>query len=307
MRHKIILNPAAGKGKAAAQAYEVEQFLKKYNIDYDIDLTQHPWHASEMTIGAIQSGFDVIVPAGGDGTVNEVINGMMRARQDGLGEATMGVLPVGRGNDFSFSMGVPQDLDNACRVLAEGYCRRIDIGFATGGLYPEGRFFGNGIGIGFDATVGFVAAEQQLDGFASYLLAAFKVLAFHYKAPMTQIEMDESTVSLSAPEVSIMNGTRLGGGFMMAPQGDPTDGLFDLNIIQDLPRAKLLKVLMMIMKGTHGESPAVQQLRSSKVLIKAQNGVLPAHVDGETLCTDAQELKVEIFPQAIDLITTRPD
>jgi diacylglycerol kinase (ATP) len=306
IRHKIILNPAAGKGKAAAQAYEVEQCLKKYNIDYDIDLTQHPWHASQMAMDAIRAGFDVLVPAGGDGTANEVINGIMQAHKEGLGDAAMGALPIGRGNDFSFSMGIPQDLDNACRILAEGYRRRIDIGFATGGLYPEGRYFGNGIGIGFDATVGFVAAEQQLDGFISYLVAAFKVLAFHYKAPMTQVELDDKTITLPAAEVSIMNGTRLGGGFMMAPQGDPSDSLFDLNLIHDMPRAKLLKVLMMIMKGTHGQSPAVQQLRSSKVMIKALDGHLPAHVDGETLCTDAKELKVELFPQAIELVTTKP-
>lgn len=93
---------------------------------------------------------------------------------------------------------------------------------------------------------------------------------------------------------------------MMAPQGDPSDGLFDLNLIHDMPRAKLLKVLMMIMKGTHGEDPSVQQLRSSKVVIKALDGVLPAHVDGETLCTDARELKVEILPQAIELVTSKP-
>lgn len=298
--HKIILNPAAGKGSAAQMAYEVERLMQKYGIAYDIDLTQRPWHAAEMTQKAVAEGFEVIIPAGGDGTANEVINGLMLAKKETGKTARMGVLPIGRGNDFAYSMGTPTELEESVRVLAESQPHKIDIGIVKGGLYPEGRYFGNGVGIGFDATVGFVAAEQKISGFAGYLVAAIKTLLFYYKAPLTELALDNQTFTQGCAMVSIMNGRRMGGGFMMAPQGDPSDGLLDLCIVADLPRRKLVPLIPKVMAGTQGTHPSVKMLHSRCVNIKAVKGSLPAHADGETLCTEGKELNIELLPQQIE-------
>ena len=137
-------------------------------------LTENPGHAIQLAEEAGANGYDTVVAAGGDGTANEVINGLMNAANKGNLIADFAVLPVGRGNDFSYGMGVPQELRAACELLAEGKTRKIDIGFVKGGDYPEGRYFGNGIGIGFDTIVGFEAAKLPsfISGIPAYLIAA---------------------------------------------------------------------------------------------------------------------------------------
>ena len=131
----------------------------------------------------------------------------------------LGVLCSGRGNDFAFGAGIPMDIEQGCQTLKDGHKSLIDVGYVKGGLFPEGRYFGNGVGIGFDAVVGFVAAKQKhLSGFASYIVAALKTVFLYYHAPKVRIEVDDRTYEYSALMVSIMNGRRMGGGFHMAPK-----------------------------------------------------------------------------------------
>lgn len=143
----------------------------------------------------------------------------------------MGVLCVGRGNDFAYGVGIPTDLEESCQALAQGYRRTIDVGRITGGLYPEGRYFGNGVGIGFNAAAGFEAAKITWpSGFLGYFVAVLKTVFLYYEAPLTKIEYDGQTITQPSLLVSIMNGRRMGGGFVMAPEGQPDDGLFNLCI-----------------------------------------------------------------------------
>ena len=173
------------------------------------------------------SGFDVVVGVGGDGTANEVVNGLVQATEDGPVDVTMGILAAGRGNDFAYGMGMPTDLDQACRVLAEGRRKLIDIGHVRGGYFPEGRFFGDSVGIGFDAVVTVEAAKMTwLSGVPSYLVAVLKRIFLYYQAPQVQIEYDTQTMSLPALMISIMNGIRQGGTFYMTPESENDDGLF---------------------------------------------------------------------------------
>src|SRR3990172_5360976 len=194
--------------------------------------TEGPMHAPELSERGAADGYDVVVAVGGDGTANEVINGLMRAQEAAAGPIpAMGVLCVGRGNDFAFGAGIPIDLQEGCRALAAGRRTRIDIGRVAGGLFPDGRFFGNGVGVGFDAVVGFEALKmKRLHGFASYVVAALKTIFLYFRAPLVRLEIDGQSHTQRALMVSIMNGRRMGGGFMMAPSGRNDDGLFDLFI-----------------------------------------------------------------------------
>lgn len=304
--HKLIINPIANKGGASALIPAIEAELDKYQVDYDIDLTQYPWHAAEITSRAIAEGFSTVVAIGGDGTVNEVLNGIMLAQKAGHGTAKMGVIPIGRGNDFSFSMGVPQTLSESCAALAAGETRTIDVGFLRGGLYPEGRYFGNGVGIGFDAMVGFVASQGKLTGFMGYLVAAIKTIYLFFPAPVMEIAFDGETLTAPALMVSIMNGVRMGGGFMMAPKGISNDGLFDLTIARAVSRMETFKLIPRFIKGDQESHPAIHMKKSSKVVVRALEGKLPIHADGETICVECGEIEVEIMPNKIDLIV-RPD
>ncbi len=300
--HKLIINPIANKGGAAALIPDIEAELDKYQVDYDIDLTQYPWHAAEITSQAIAEGFSTVVAIGGDGTVNEVLNGIMLAQKAGHGTAKMGVIPIGRGNDFSFSMGVPQTLSESCAALAANETRTIDVGFLKGGLYPEGRYFGNGVGIGFDAMVGFLAHQGKLTGFMGYLVAAIKTIYLFFPAPVMEIVFDGETLTAPALMVSIMNGVRMGGGFMMAPKGISNDGLFDLTIARAVNRMETFKLIPRFIKGDQESHPAIHMKKSSKVVVRALEGTLPIHADGETICVECGEIEVEIMPNKIDLI-----
>ncbi len=303
-RYKVIVNPVSGRGAGDRAVPLVEQTLQSYGLDFDLVRTEHPWHAAELAQQAATSGYGTVVVVGGDGTANEVLNGLMLARQAGVEDrVAMGVLSVGRGNDFAFGMGVPHGLAAGCRALAQGRQRTIDGGRVVGELYPQGRYFGNGIGIGFDAVVGFEALKmKRLHGFTSYLVAVLKTVFLYYKAPLVRIEYDGQTITQPSLMVSIMNGRRMGGGFMMAPQAQINDGLFDLCIAHQVSRARIFTLIPHFINGTQATQAPIKTGQAQRVVVTALEGVLPAHADGETLCVEGQQLTVELLPRQIEFI-----
>ena len=289
----FIVNPISGQGAGKLAADELQKLTTNDGLDSKLVLTEEIGHAIRLAREAASAGTQVVVAVGGDGTANEVLNGLMQARQMGSGSPAMGVIGVGRGNDFAFGVGVPAGLEAGYRILMQGRQQPMDVGFAKGGLYPEGRFFGNGVGIGFDAVVGFEAAKlKKLHGFANYFV----------QAPLVRIEMDDNEVKLPALMVSIMNGRRMGGGFMMAPQSKIEDGLFDLCIVGQVSRMGILGLIPQFTKGTQAGHPKVSMRQSRLVTVVAEQGSLPAHADGETLCTEGKTLTVELLPGALDMI-----
>ena len=311
--YKIIVNPVAGRGTGERAIPQIEGVLSEHGLDFDLVRTEAPWHAADLAQEAVAAGYDGVVAVGGDGTANEVLNGLMRAKQAGAGTCPMGILCVGRGNDFAYGMGVPTDLEAGCQALAQGHRRTMDVGRVVGGLYPEGRYFGNGVGIGFDAVVGFEAVKMtRLHGFPSYLVAVLKTIFLYYQAPLVTIEYDGQTAENLAIKqyslmISIMNGRQMGGGFMMAPQGQPDDGLFDLCIARQVSRARIFGLIPHFLRGTQATQEPIQTGRTRRVVVTAVEGVLPAHADGETLCTDGRRLELELLPRQIEIICQPPE
>ena len=304
-RYKIIVNPISGRGQGAESIPDIEKCLAEAGLDFDLVRTEKPWHAPELTQEAVADGYDVVVAAGGDGTANEVINGLMLAKISGAGTAAMGVLSVGRGNDFAYSMGIPPSVEGGCQTLAQDFRRTIDIGRVSGGLFPEGRYFGNGLGIGFDAVVGFEALKlKRLHGFASYIVAALKTIFLYFNAPLVKITLDDTDFTIPALMVSTMNGIRLGGGFMMAPKGSPDDGFFDVCIAKQVSRPEMFVLIQRFLAGTQEKHRAIQIIQSSRVVVSAINGELPAHGDGETISIDGKELSIELLPKQLPLVTS---
>jgi diacylglycerol kinase (ATP) len=304
MRYKIIVNPTSGRGSADIAIPEIEEFFSSSGMQYDLVRTQAPEHALELARRAVDDGFDVVVAAGGDGTANEVLNGLMLARDAGK-SAIMGHLAIGRGNDFAFGAGIPPGLDAGCENLRRGQRKLIDIGLVRGGLYPEGRYFGNGVGIGFDAVVGFEALKmKRLQGFLSYLVAALKTIFLYYKAPLIRLEYEDKSIELNALMVSIMNGRRMGGGFMMAPESEINDALLDLCIADQVGKFAVLALIPKFMAGTQGTQPSIRTDRTAAIQVTALAGSLPAHADGETLCTQGDRLTIQLIPSAIEIIAS---
>jgi diacylglycerol kinase (ATP) len=305
--YKIIANPTAGGGAGERAIPQIERLLAKYNLDSDIVRTQRPWHAAELAREAATAGWDVIVAAGGDGTANEVINGLMEAKQAGKHSSAMGVLCIGRGNDFAHGVGVPHDLEHACRVLVEDHRRMVDVGRVVGGIYPQGRYFGNCVGVGFDAigTIE-VAKLPRLGGFLSFFIAVLKTIFLYYKAPLTTVEYDGQTLTQPSLMVSIMNGRRLGGGFVMAPDAEPDDGLFDLCIAHEVSRARMFSLIPHFLRGTQATQEPITTGQAAHISVTAVAGSLPAHTDGEILCIDGQHLEIELLAHQIEVICQPP-
>jgi YegS/Rv2252/BmrU family lipid kinase len=300
----LIYNPIADHGKAEKILPNVQEIFKTHQFEYDLMLTEYPGHALELAKQQTESGRSLIIAAGGDGTMNEVINGLMRAETNGLHKPILGVLPVGRGNDFAFGMDITKDLDKAIQAVVAGKTKKIDIGIVTGGDYPQGRYFGNGVGLGFDTVVGFEAAKVKwVHGAASYLIGLVRTIFLYHTAPTYEIILDGETITQPSLLVSIMNGKRMGGSFHMAPKGDPGDGLFNLCMASHVPQFKILPLATKFISGTQEGHPAIRMPQSSKVIVHAITGSIPAHADGETICVAGKELTVEIIPQALEIIS----
>ncbi len=304
--HEIIVNPVAGSGAGARALPRIERLLADHGLPFTLVMTSSPGHAVALARGAALQG-KVVVAAGGDGTANEVINGLMEARPPGGPRPVLGVLGVGRGSDFAHGVGVPQDLAEACRVLVEGYRRPIDLGRVVVGRYPQGRFFGNCVGVGFDAigTIE-VAKLPRLGGFLSFFVAVLKTIFLYYRAPLTTIVYDGQTLTQPSLMISVMNGRRLGGGFWMAPDARPDDGLFDLCIAREMSRARMFRLIPHFLRGTQATQEPITTGQAARISIAAVEGSLPAHADGEILCVEGDRLEIELLPRQIEVICQRP-
>ena len=296
VRTLLIVNPIAGRGNAERVLPQIREYLTEEGLDFDVVLTQAPGHAVELAERAVADGYDLLVVVAGDGTSNEVLNGMMHTR-NGDPVGTLGVIPVGSGNDFSVGIGMVQDLREACRRVVHGTRRLIDVG------QVGDRYFGNGAGVGFDAIVGLVAAKNRvLRGLPLYLLAVLQTILFYFRAPVITVECDGREHTAPLIMISVTNGRRMGGGFWVTPEAEVDDGLFDLMLAREMSRLRMLSFVPMFIKGTHIREQEVTMDRASRVVLTT-DGDLVAHADGEVVCTDAHRLEFRLHPKALWVVT----
>ncbi len=304
---RVILNPVAGHGNGARLLPVIEAALTRHGLEYDLVRTGYPGHAIELTCQAVQEGVDQIVAAGGDGTLNEVVNGLIRSRQEDGWLPALGVLCAGRGNDFAGSIGIPEDIDLGCKLLKDGRTRLLDVGRVTGGVHPEGRYFINCVGVGFDAVGTIEAAKlPRWGGFMSFLVAIFKTIFLYNQAPIATIEYGGHTLTQRSLMISMMNGRRLGGGFIMAPDSKPDDGLLDLCIAEQMSSLQIMRLVPHFMRGTQASQKTIKMAQAALIMITALDGVLPAQTDGEIISTEGRSLIVELLPRQLNVICPLP-
>jgi diacylglycerol kinase family enzyme len=198
---------------------------------------------------------------------------------------------------------VPVDLVEAIEAIKQGNRRRVDIGLMKGCDFPDGRYFGNCVGIGFDAA-GTIQSRKitWASGMLAYFIAVVQTIFWYYKAPTLQIEMDDETLTQSSLMVSIMNGQRIGGGFWVAPDAIPDDGRFDLCIAEEVSRARMFTFIPHFIKGTQATQPEIKMRKSKTARVTAVEGSMPVHIDGEITGKACKELTVEILPGQLEII-----
>jgi YegS/Rv2252/BmrU family lipid kinase len=295
VRTKLIVNTTAGRGRAGKILHKVETCLAHCGVDYDLLRTEAAGQAIDLAHQAAADGYERVVAMGGDGTTNEVTNGLLLAAEEGH-QATLGVIPAGSGNDFAYAVGIPGNPEGACRRLAEGGARVVDVGRVT--VDGEPRVYNYGVGIGYLADVLLETREMtQLRGFLMYLWAAMRVLATDGKWPYPmRITVDGKPLPHQAVTmITVANGPRAGGGFLLAPDAQPDDGLLDVVLADQLGRLGILYLLPHALRGTHKGKKPVTMLQARHVLIEGERG-LPGHVDGEVLCTQGRRIEFEILP-----------
>lgn len=296
---KVILNPLAGRGFAAKSESDIIRYMKELELNFDLVRTERAGHAIELAEQAVYDGFDIVVAVGGDGTNNEVVNGLMKAASKGK-EAVMGTFSAGSGSDFTYNVGAPKDLKEACLKIKEGRTRRVDIGKFKTDKHPE-RYFDNQFGIGFDGTVTLVAKRyKKLRGIALYVPVVFQTIFVDSKPSHVKIKTENEELNLSALQISIANGNREGGSFFMAPDAKLDDGLFDICIVEELTRPKIMGMVPKFMAGTHVNHPKTKMLKTKKINITSDEDLI-AHFDGELL-ENLREINCEIIPNCLSVI-----
>lgn len=292
-RTTIIINPTAGHGRAAKSWRRLEPLAAGYG-DYQARLTEAPGHALELAREAAELGSDRVIVFGGDGTVNEVGNGLVGTN------TAMGVVPTGSANDWFRFFELPLNLEAALRLGFEGCRSRSDAGLAVGH-----RYFFNVCGIGFDATV---ARRVNLAGpvlknipgtLPTVLMVLVTLLTYRGPEVTVQIDDQEPTAigSLFLAEAGV--GRYTGGGMKILPDAILDDGLFDLMLAVGVRRMEVLGLLARIYKGAHTTNPKLSFSRGRRLTI-ASSRSMAFHLDGE----DVGNLPVtlELVPAALDVI-----
>ena len=290
-RWLFIVNSLAGRGKTGRILNELIRELNALGFDYEIEVTKAPLHAIEITCEYVKKGFRKIVAVGGDGTVNEVVNGIMKSKK--ADEIQFGVIPEGGGNDFARNLHLDSNIEKGLKVLLHGDTKEVDVGRI------EDNYFINALGIGFDAEVAANSkAIRFLNGLPRYFLAIMKTL-LKLKARNVQIEINDEKFERSILLMSIGNGISAGSGFLLTPNAIIDDGLYDICIIRALPVFRIFKLLPTAIKGEHINYPEVEIKQASIIRIKSDYPI-PVYYDGEIpVLKHPLELKIELLQQKL--------
>jgi YegS/Rv2252/BmrU family lipid kinase len=307
----LVLNPMAGHGAALKMFPQVETALRKAGMEFEIVHTRASLHAVQLAWEAPAQGYERIIAIGGDGIVHEVVNGLLRASNEGETIA-LGIIPLGTGNDFikslppALSPGQSRDdWQQAIPRIVGGKTLLVDVGKITGDLpapgHPHPQYFTNGMDVGFGARVAKAVRGISLTGTAAYLLAIMQVLV-DYNLPHIRLTLDSGqVVELDTTLTGVTNGRCLGSSFWLTPQADVQDGMLDVVIAKALNRVGILQVIPQIMKGTHLNHPAVSFFRAQKVVIESP-APMTAEADGELPFLEARRLEIQILPKRLRMI-----
>jgi diacylglycerol kinase (ATP) len=306
----IILNPAAAKGKAADMLPAVRRLMDGYHRSYEVVFSEYSGHAVSLAEEAARRGTAIVAAAGGDGTCNEVVNGLLHpVAKNGWKTASktaFAVLPIGRGNDFAYSAGIPPKLEAAVSVLNRGSCRIIDTAEVFAGESAAGRVFINGLGIGFEPLVNLTASRfTRVSGVLSYLLAVVKIMRHYPAAVPVKIMYGEANHDVDTQQISLCNGRRMGGAFLMGPDAVLDDGVLDLCYVnRPVSGMRILQLVVKFLRGRQKSQPEISSDTAGDLLIATRDGSqrLICHVDGEMITEGAQQLRVIFHPSSLSVI-----
>ncbi len=292
----LFVNPVAGRGRAGRTIPRVSRLLDSVGLVHVLIESESVGDLETRVFDAVSAGAEKVLVAGGDGSIHEVVNGILRSGRP----VELGVIPIGTGNDFAKASSIPVDWQDATTELAgrlqsDTPARPIDAG------RMNDRFFANGAGIGFDAKINRIARDIQWRiGDLVYLAAVFKGIMDGVTTPHVTMKFSGQTVEGPITLANISNGAWVGGMFHIAPMARNDDGELDLVIAGAVSRLRIMALLPKLMLGTHIDQPEITHSRVTRCEITATAPV-PSHLDGEVqpLQTD---FEIEVLKGALRLM-----
>jgi diacylglycerol kinase (ATP) len=289
----VILNPSAG---SVSDLDDIEARIRTLP-GVEIHLTNKPGSAARAAKTSLAKGCELIVAAGGDGTLNEVINGI----GENLGAAAVGLIPLGTGNDFARTIGVPPDIDEALDLIRAGETRPVDLVRVTS---DEVRYFVNVSAGGFSGLVNekLTPEMKKTWGPLAYLRSAAAALP-DLRAYQTTLAFDNTeSLRIELYNVVVANGRYVAGGTLIAPEASIDDGLLDIVLIPKRPAAELAMLAAQVAMGTHLSSDAIVFRRAAKLTVNSKPGMW-FNVDGELVGNEPA--RFEILPRALRFIVPK--
>jgi YegS/Rv2252/BmrU family lipid kinase len=290
----IIANPHAGHGRGARALSEVEAYMAERRMAHRTVVSSHPGHVTELAAEAAGRGESPLVLVGGDGTLFEALNGMVKAGRF----IPVAQIPLGSGNSFIKDLGI-ESVEDGLRALTEGRTRAVDIGRvrSAAGEYH----FVNLVGAGFVADVASRAVAFKLFGDFSYTIGVLIGLLTLRATPL-RLTVDGTESVRDAVFIEVCNSRKTGGDMIMAPAAEVDDGLFDVVIARAMNRRTLLKLFPLIFTGEHVKDPHVETFRCSRISVSFD---VPRKVtpDGEIIGTTP--LDIEVVPRKLEVFTLK--
>ena len=288
MSIKLIINPAAGNGRASTLSKRVISEFEGRGIDFDYEYSTAPRHAVEISRKA-STEFQKVIAIGGDGTVNEVGEGVVGT------DAILGVIPLGSGNDFAKENGIPVKITDAIDFNLSDDFHEIDV------IKVNDRISLNTAGVGFNGIVSEVVKRiKYLKGMSVYVWGVVKTAA-KYKSIPIRISLNERFIEDNIFMIAICNSKREGGGFIVAPDAKNNDGLFDVTIIRHTGYLKLLLNLDKALTGNLNKLKEVETIKGESIIIESEYP-MPVHVDGEVITLDAHKVEASILKSALNVV-----
>lgn len=300
----IILNPEAGGGTGRRARPEVESELTRRGIAFTLEETNTRGHAIELARAAARRGTSTIIAAGGDGTIHEVVNGILQARElEGIEPPVLGVLPIGTGNDFVKTLTGGTERELAYHALTDGVVRHFDLGRVSweGGS----EYFMNGVGTGIDVeVVRQITRLPRLPGVLSYLVGFLRALR-HFRPLPLRLRIDGESFEQRVMIAAVGNGFCLGGGFHLFPEAVPDDGHLDICIVDELNLPQIANVLPRVLRGRHAGHPRVAMYTAASIEVSTDMATpLFFQVDGELRePAGARRLQIDIVRGVLPVLT----
>jgi YegS/Rv2252/BmrU family lipid kinase len=293
----IIINPNAGKTRKYNHIKKIENLLKKHSIRYQLFITENYRQALYLSENLILDGYRKIIAVGGDGTINEVVNGIMNSNYNK--EVILAIIPSGSGNDFIKSVNIPKSYKKAIKIIKDNFSKKVSVG-KLNNLY-----FINTLGIGFDAKIAKSANKIKfVGGIIKYLLALFENLQ-NLETYNLAIKTDNDLFRNETILLSVGNGIFSGGGFPLTPTASPFNSKAEICLVSKISKFELVKSLLMVLQKKHMNHPAVKIFQTKNIEIKSDRNI-DIYIDGEIPQLETyQRFSITILPKRINIIVPK--